>query len=148
MLAIPLQITRQGFLREDSVEKSINRAIELLLQTPCYDCRSDPKYGFIFKNLRFEIFNEREGTVNSPVDGTSSPDGWLYKKKVSGTSRNLNTFASDLQKAIVQYEPRLSGVSVSLTYVREEKTIYVAVKGTIPATKTPYKYQTTIKVWN
>ena len=148
MLAIPLQITRKGFLREESVESSIGSGIELLLQTPCYDCKCDPRYGFIFKNLRFEIFNENEGTVNSPSDAGTDASGWLYKKKVSGTSRNINTFASDLQKAIAQYEPRLSGINVSLSYVRQEKTIYVTVKGTITATKTPYKYETIIKVWN
>lgn len=148
MLSIPLQITSKGILREESVERSIDKSLTLLLQTPCYECKADPQYGFIFKNLRFEIFNENEGTINNPLGDSTASDSWLYKKKVSGTSKNINTFASELQNAVTRYEPRLSKVIASLTYVREEKNIYVSVKGVITATNTPYQYKNIIRVWN
>ena len=156
MISIPLQITPKGFLRDETVEDSIGHSIELLMQTPLYGCKADPHYGFVFKNLRFEIFNENEGTVNDGLAPNTEQiqavknDGGknLYKIKVSGTSKNINTFATELQKAIIKYEPRLGNISVSLSYVREEKMIYVSVKGSIIESNTPYKYETTIRIWN
>ena len=155
MISIPLQITPKGFLRDDTVEASIGHSIELLMQTPMYGCKADPHYGFVFKNLRFETFNESEGTVSDGLASNTvqmqakknTGDKDIYKMKVSGTSRNINTFAAELKKAITTYEPRLGSVSVSLSYVREEKTIYVSVKGKIVESRAPYKYETTIKIW-
>ena len=68
--------------------------------------------------------------------------------KMSGSSKNINTFASELKEAIAKYEPRLSDVSTTMTYVREEKKIYVAVKGVIVETGKDYQYQTIIRIWN
>ena len=103
------------------------------MQTPCYSCVADSEYGFILRNLRFENFNENDGTLDDV--------------KVSGSSKNANTFASELKDTIVRNEPRLSDVNVTLTYIREEKTIYVSVKGVITDTGKPYQYQTTIRIW-
>jgi len=147
-LSIPLQITDKGFRREESLDKSISSAIAMLLQTACYSCAADPNYGFIFKNLRFEIFNENEGTIYNSMPELNLKDKDLYNKKVSGSSRNISTFAAELQKAIVDYEPRLSEVNAVLTYIREEKKIYVSVKGVITETGENYQYQTIIRIWN
>ena len=148
MIAIPLQITRKGFLRTDDIDKSISSALSMLLQTPCYNCVADPQYGFILKNLRFEIFNESEGTINNFQLETTPQEQQLYKKKVSGSSKNISTFAADLKEAVTKYEPRLSDVSAMMTYVREEKRIYITIKGVITETGEAYQYQTTIKIWN
>ena len=147
-LSIPLQITDKGFLREESLDKSIAEAITMLLQTPCQSCVADPQYGFIFKNMRFEIFNESDGTVYNSTGDLSLSEQRLYKMKVSGSSKNINTFASELKEAIIKYEPRLSDVSTTMTYVREEKIIHVAVKGIITETGKEYQYKTTIRIWN
>ncbi len=147
-LSIPLQITNKGFLREERIDKSINSAISMLLQTDCYSCAADPNYGFIFKNLRFEIFNENEGTVYNSLPNLTEKDNDLYNKKVSGSSRNISTFAAELQKSIVEYEPRLSDVNAVLTYIREERLIYVSVKAIIKDTGDNYQYQSTIRIWN
>ena len=148
MIAIPLQITRKGFLRTDDVDKSISSALAMLLQTPCYSCVADPQYGFILKNLRFEVFNENEGTINNFQIEATPQEQQLYKKKVSGSSRDINTFAAELKEAVTKYEPRLSDVSAMMTYVREEKRIYITIKGVITETGETYQYQTTIKIWN
>jgi hypothetical protein len=37
---------------------------------------------------------------------------------------------------------------VSMTYIREERMIYVTVKGVIVSTKEDYVYDQTIRVWN
>ena len=132
-IAIPLRLSREGFQRTEDLEKSISSSLTLLLQTPCYSCVADSEYGFILRNLRFENFNENDGTLDNV--------------KVSGSSKNANTFASELKDTIVRNEPRLSDVNVTLTYIREEKTIYVSVKGVITDTGKPYQYQTTIRIW-
>ena len=147
-LSIPLQITEKGLLREEHLDKSIDMAIAMLLQTPYYGSPADPQYGFVFKNLRFEIFNENDGTIEEPQESLSPQDHRLYEIKVSGSSKNINTFAAELKEAIVRNEPRLSDVSATLIYVREEKKIYVTVKGVITETGKEYQYQTTIKIWN
>lgn len=148
MIAIPLQITKKGFQRTDSIDKSISSALSMLLQTPCYSCVADPQYGFIFKNLRFEVFNENEGTINNFQTDNTPKDQYLYKKKVSGSSKNISTFAAELKEAVMKYEPRLSEVSTMMTYIREEKKIYITIKGVISETGEAYQYQTTIKIWN
>jgi len=148
-ISIPLQINKKGFVQQEDEKKSIDEAMRLLIQSPRYSCVADPQYGFIFKNLRFEIFNENEGTVYTP-DESSRNLSWkdrLYKMKVSGTSKNVNTFASELKNVIEIYEPRLEDVTVSLTYIREEKIIYVTVKGVIIASRSDYDYETKIKIW-
>lgn len=147
-LSIPLQITDKGFLREESLDKSIAQSISMLLQTPCQSCVADPQYGFVFKNLRFEIFNESDGTIYNSIDDIPASDRRLYNMKASGSSKNVNTFASELKEAIVKYEPRLSDVNTTMTYVREEKKIYVSVTGVITETGKEYNYNTIIRIWN
>ena len=147
MITIPLKITRKGFERCSDVAKSIDMALSLLLQTPCYGCVADPKYGFVFKNLRFEILNENEGTVYDSRGETTEVMRRIYKRKVSGTSKDSNTFAAALKDAVARYEKRLSNISVSMTYIREERIIYVSVKGIITATGTFYQYNTQIRIW-
>ena len=149
-ISLPLQIKNNGLARDEKMVKAIDSFLSLLLNTPCNSCAADPNFGFVFNNLRFEIFNENEGVVydsedevhdnNNPLD--------LYVKKISGTSKNLNTFASELKKAIETYEKRLTNVAVSMTYLREERNIYVTVKGFIPAIEKEYQYNTNIKIWN
>lgn len=148
MIAIPLQITKKGFLRTDVIDKSISSALSMLLQTPCYSCVADPLYGFVLKNLRFEVFNENEGTVDNFQTDITSKDQLLYKMKVSGSSKNVSTFAAELKEAVTKYEPRLSDVSTMMTYIREEKKIYITVKGVITETGEAYQYQTILKIWN
>lgn len=147
MITIPLQITPKGLKRNDDVAQNIDMALSLLLQTPCYSCAADPKYGFIFKNLRFEILNENEGTVYDSQGETAEIMRRIYKRKVSGTSKDANTFAAALRDAIARYERRLSNIDVSMTYIRDERVIYVSVKGVIVETRADYLYNTQIRIW-
>ena len=72
----------------------------------------------------------------------------IYDKKISGSSKSINTFASELKDSIIKYERRLEDVSVSMTYIREERQIYITIKGVIVSTKENYVYKQTIRVWN
>ena len=146
-LSIPLRIEKGRLARVDNTQKAIDSALALLMSTSCGDSAADPVYGFIFNNLRFEIFNENEGVVyNSSADENDDPEG-IYSKKLSGSSSNLNTFAARLRDKIENYEKRLDSVKVSMTYAREERKIYVNVKGKIIATGKAYQYSTVINVW-
>ena len=141
---IPLQINSGVLATYTDVKESIDAHVELLLTTPVGSCVSDPNFGFILNNLRFEIFNENEGVVLNADEDPSE----LYEKKVSGSSRNVNTFAIELKQLIEHYEPRLEDVLVTMSYVREHRKIYITVRGTISQTQTNYSYQTCMRVWH
>lgn len=142
-IGIPLTI-RKGRLGNENRKDSIDSHIELLLSTPEGGCVSDLEFGFVFNNLRFEIFDENEGVVlNSDSDQSA-----LYEKKISGTSRNVNTFAVELKRQIEKYEQRLSEVQVTMAYIREHRKIYITVRGIISETRAEYQYQTSLNVWN
>ena len=148
-IAIPFQLVKGGLARTEDPRKAIDSALALLMTTPVFGSAADPEYGFIFNNLRFEIFNERDGVVfNSAAeqDFRESQLG-LYMKKISGSSASLDTFAADLKESIQRYEKRLKQVSVAMTYIREERKIYVEVTGALVQDDAPYKYSTVINVW-
>jgi len=137
-----------GLSRTDNLKESIDSFLEILLTSACGDCCIDPEFGFIFNNMRFEIFNEREGTIFNSSSADNETDNDIYSKKISGNSKNINTFATDLKQVIMKYEHRLSDVTATMSYVREERKIYITVTGVIIETKEKYKYETTLKIWS
>ena len=147
-ISIPLQLTPKGLQREENLKRSIDTNLYLIITTERFSSPADPMFGFVFNNLRFEMFNENEGVVFDSGDTeTMSNIQGAYDKKISGSSKSINTFASELKTVINKYEERLEKVSVSMTYIREERQIYITVKGTIVDTKQDYTYSQTIRVW-
>ena len=148
-ISIPLLLTPKGLLRNESLKGSIDANVYLIITTERFSTPADPQFGFVFNNLRFEMFNENEGVVfdSGDTDSMSNIQG-AYDKKISGSSKSINTFAAELKAAISKYEERLENISVSMTYIREERLIYITVKGVIISTKEDYIYDQTIKVWN
>jgi hypothetical protein len=109
---------------------------------------ADPDFGFVFNNMRFEIFDEHEGVIYNSGDTiyeTSSQD--IYSMKISGSSKNMNTFAAELKELVKQYEKRLDDVSATMTYIREERKIYITIKGVIISSKEDYVFTTVLRVW-
>lgn len=147
-LSIPLEVKKKGFAREKSLKKSLDESLYMLLTTPRYNNMSDPEYGFVFNNMRFEIFDEHEGVIYNSGD-TIYDRGIkdVYNKKISGSSKNMNTFAAELKEVVKNYEKRLSDVAVTMTYIREERMIYVTIKGVITQTKEDYVFTSTLRVW-
>ena len=147
-LSIPLEVKKKGFAREKSLKKSLDESLYMLLTTPRYNNMSDPEYGFVFNNMRFEIFDEHEGVIYNSGD-TMYDRGIkdVYNKKISGSSKNMNTFAADLKEVVKNYEKRLNEVAVTMTYIREERLIYVTIKGIIIQTKEDYVFTSTLRVW-
>ena len=142
-------MTEKGLQREEGLKRSIDTNLYLIITTERFSTPADPMFGFVFNNLRFEMFNENEGVVFDSGDTeTMSNIQGAYDKKISGSSKSINTFASELKTVINKYEERLEKVSVSMTYIREERQIYITVKGVIVSTKEDYIYDQIIKVWN
>ena len=148
-ISIPLKLTPKGLQREDDQKSAIDAAIGLIISTERFSTPADPQFGFVFNNLGFEIFNENEGVIfdSGDTDTMNLAQG-LYDKKISGSSKSINTFAAELKTAIMKYERRLDDISVSMTYIREERQIYITVKGVIASSKEDYVYNQVIKIWN
>ncbi len=150
-ISIPLAIKNKSLERIESTRTAINRFMELLLSTPVNSIPGDFDFGFVFNNLRFEIFDESEGVVydsNTEIIHDVEDPQSLYSKKISGTSRNINTFASELKRTIERFEPRLKDVNVSMTYVQGTKNIFVTIRAIIIESGEEYIYNTNIKVWS
>ena len=148
-LIAPIDIKKNELLQAKSEKEAIDAFMNLLMNSTCGECPIDTEFGFVFNNVRFEIFNEREGVVyNSLPDEDSSGDEDLYTKKISGNSKNINTFATELKAAIERYESRLENVSATMSYVREERKVYVTVTGIISTTQEKYKFDTILNIWN
>lgn len=144
-LKSPLNIVRGQLERTDDVQSSIDLSLDMLLNTPVGSVPLAPDYGFVFCNLRFQNIDESQGTI---YDDDTEEETLLYKLKLSGSSKNLQTFAAELNETIKKYEQRLSDTSTVMTYVRQSRVIIVAIRGTITKTNTPYEYRTTIKIWS
>ena len=147
-LLTPIDLTKHGLQRTSSIKEAIDAFLNLLLSTTCGESPIDPQFGFIFNNMRFEIFNEREGVVYNSQPSDDVEESSLYSKKISGNSKNFNTFATDLRMAILKYEPRLENVTATMSYIREERKVYVTVTGNITETKEKYQYETILNIWN
>ena len=131
------------------LKQSIVESIELLINTPLGSCAVDMDYGFVFNNMAFENFNESDGTIFNTQpkrDGFGEHFG-LYNKKISGSSKNISTFAADLREAICKYERRLANPLVSMTYIREERAIHVLVSGMILQSDQPFEHKYIYKLW-
>lgn len=149
-LKIPLEVKSDGLARDTELKQSIDDFLRILMTSPKYSFKADANFGFIFNNLSFENFNEAEGVISNLKSDLYdlSEEAGLYEKKISGSSKNFNTFAAELRTDIQTYEPRLKKISVTMTYVRLEREIYVDIKGKIAATGEDYQYRSVIKVWN
>jgi hypothetical protein len=145
-LVAPLEIGKSGFQQARSVKESIDSFLTLLVNSTCGECSIDPKFGFVFNNTRFEIFNEQQGVIYNSIQDANEQNDSLYTKKISGNSRNVNTFSSELKAAVEKYERRLNDVTATMEYVRSERTIYITITGVIAQTGEKYRYETTLKI--
>jgi len=149
-LSLPLRIENGRVAGAKSTKQAIDDTLSMLMTTPLYSNPADPGFGFVLMNLRFEQIDEKEGIVyDSAHDGISPVlDDEIYTKKISGNSRNLNTFASELKESIIRSEKRIKNVKVTMTYLREERAIVVVVTGTIRETGEDYQFQKRVEIWN
>lgn len=148
-LSLPLSVVKGKLSRERDMKRSIDSNLATMIAAARFSCVADPDYGFVFNNYRFNIFNENEGVIfDSKPQKTLPTERNIYNLKLSGKSLNVNTFAAEISRVVASYEPRLSDVKASMTYVREQKLVYVTVNGVIAETGEEYTFTTTVKVWN
>ena len=147
-LLTPLDLTKRGLMRANKTKEAIDAFLNLLLGSTCGECPIDSQFGFVFNNMRFEIFNEHEGVIYNSLPTDEDAVNDLYNKKISGNSKNFNTFATELKAAIIKYEPRLENVTATMSYIREERKVYITVTGIIAETKEKYQYDTILNIWN
>lgn len=127
---IPLQIEKgSGFKRQQNDVESIRSFIEILVSTPLGSFEADPGFGFVFKNFRFQNFNEDKGILYSSDPDNESSE--YYRYKIQGHGINFNTFAHELKVAIEKYESRLKQVRVNMEYSAKEKKIDIIVTGVV-----------------
>ena len=142
-LKLPLEISKGRLSCARDIKASLDKALGMFLNTPKGSLAMDREYGFHFMGLRFEILDETTGTVYN----SSPEEDSVYRKKISGSSKNLNTFAAELSRSLSEYEPRLEDISVTMAYSRAEHVIYLSIQANIKQTGEPYEYKTQISVW-
>lgn len=142
-IRLPLQIENGQLAVDEKMKQSINKHLDALLNTRQGTVVCDPDYGFELASLRFENFDENSGTVFTSEKHPSD----IYKKKLSGSSKNLQTFAAEFNKQLAKYEPRITDTTVVMNYIREEKKILLIIRGRVRELDIPYQYQTSITVW-
>ena len=138
-LKIPFGIDRGGFEREKSGKHSIDSFLDMLISTAKGTFIADPDFGFVLNNLKFENFNEKSGVI----DGEINP----YNLKISGNSKNSDTFAYELCDEIKRYEKRINSPFVEMSYISKRRLILINITAVLPETKEEYKYSTVIKIW-
>lgn len=146
-LSIPLKFDNQhGFERETHTTESIKQFIELLVSCHLGVCSSNPSFGFIFKNCRFENFDEKKGSIATPENTDIITPSHTFK--IKGNSGNFNTFARELKEQLSIFEPRLRDINIKMEYYAVTKKIELKIKGFV-IDKTIEKFEHTIfiHVW-
>ena len=66
-IKIPFQITNGNIDTEVNLKKSVDNFIDLLVSSHLGHFKSDPEFGFVFKNFSFENFDEKKGTIANSI---------------------------------------------------------------------------------
>lgn len=126
--SLPLIIDKgQGFRRNLDVSSSVRSFIEIIVSCPLGSFAADPDFGFVFKNFRFQNFNEDKGVLFSSEPEKESSEYYSYK--IQGHGINFNTFAHELKVGIERFEPRLKQVKVRMEYSPLQRSIEIIVSG-------------------
>lgn len=140
---IPFQISDGTIEHENDIQKSIDSFIDLLVSTQFGHFKANHDFGFVFKNYRFENFDEKKGTIATQDDAEPR-----VNYKISGTSKNPQNFANELKKSIEKFEPRLRIKEVSMDYNPKKQNIRLQISGQITYDKNrEYSHEINFHVW-
>lgn len=146
-IKIPFQIHSGKIDREKDINKSINEFIELLVSSHLGSFTPDGDFGFIFINFKFEIFNEKKGTISYLKKADEYVD-INYTKKISETSKNMGSFAYDLKRNIEKHEQRLKNVEVNMKYNPKEIMVTLEIIGKLNNERSvDYNHKIVFQVW-
>jgi len=126
-------------LDESNLKASIDSFLGLLIASNKYDSIADEEFGFCLEDFRFETFDLEKARfhenfpVRDPSENTDLRDvrDNLYMKRLTGNSKNADTFARELKNTIERYERRLKEVSVSMDFQQYGRVIHIIVTGKI-----------------
>lgn len=142
-IKIPFQIVSGCVEQEEDLKKSVDSFIDLLVSTQFGQFKADPDFGFIFKNHRFENFDEKKGTI-----ATRNENEQLKELKIEGTSKNPMNFANALKRNIEEYEKRLLVKEVVMEYDKKRHNIKLLISGALRAERQiPYSHEINFYVW-
>ncbi|MFZ4398526.1 MAG: hypothetical protein ACOYO1_00715 [Bacteroidales bacterium] len=147
-LKIPFQIQHGKIECEADIIQSVNNFIELIVSSEIGSFQPDLNFGFVFKNYKFENFDETNGTLMCVEKKVNEKNDINYTKKIIDSSNNSNNFALDLKRSIEKYEQRLKNIYVSMEYERAEKLIKLKIEGKLNIEKpTNYSHSISFHVW-
>ena len=142
-IKFPFQIVSGCIEQEEDLKKSVDSFIDLLVSTQFGQFKADPDFGFIFKNHRFENFDEKKGTI-----ATRNENEQLKELKIEGTSKNPMNFANALKRNIEEYEKRLLVKEVVMEYDKKRHNIKLLILGALRAERQiPYSHEINFYVW-
>lgn len=140
---IPFQIVNGAIEQEADLKKSVDKFLDLLVATQFGQFKADPDFGFIFKNHRFENFDEKKGTIATRNEGDMSGE-----LKIEGTSKNPKNFANALKMNIEEYEKRLLVNEVVMEYDKKRHNIKLLITGVLKMERqAPYSHEINFYVW-
>lgn len=144
---VPFQFCKgKGIAKTGDIRASVASFVELLVSTPQGSCESEPGFGFMLKNFRFENVNEERGVLYSSLPNEEDEATGYYSYKIHGRSNNgQKTFALDLKRSIERYEPRLRQVRVNIEYQQQQKTVVLTVTG-VTGENLGERFEHTIKI--
>ena len=142
-IKIPFQLVNGSVELETDVKKSVDKFIDLLVATPFGQFKADLDFGFVFKNYRFQNFDEKRRTVAYLKEEDSMCD-----YKITGTSKNPKNFANALKRNIESYEPRMLVSEVTMDYNAKKHNVKLLISGQIKRDKPqPYSHEIYFYVW-
>lgn len=140
---IPFQIVNGTVEQETDIKKSVDRFVDLLIATPKGHFKADPDFGFVFKNFRFENFDEKRRTI-----AYRKADEPMNDYKITGSSKNPKNFAYALKRNIEMYEPRMEVSEVTMDYDSKKHNVKLLISGLIKGDKTQiYSHEVNFYVW-
>lgn len=139
-IKIPFQITNGNIDTEVNLKKSVDNFIDLLVSTHLGHFKSDPEFGFVFKNFSFENFDKKKGTIANSIS--------FFDYKISESSKNPQNFAYILKKNIETYEKRIELHEITMNYNRTKRNIKLCVFGKLKTDQRPdYKHEINFHIW-
>ena len=147
-IKIPFQLNKGSIDREEDLRKSVDQFIELLVSSYSGCFVPDSDFGFIFKNFKFENFDELGGTIFYGKKNKKESVDINYTKKINNSSNNPNSFALDLKRTIDKYEQRLKNVTVKMDYHKKTKLITLEINAKFNIDKpTDYHHTISFHIW-
>jgi len=117
---------------EKSISESISNFIKLMVNSPNGSFKPNSRFGFTLNNCYFENPNSKDE---------------LKGKKILGKSDNVGNFASDMEKVIKLFEPRLLNLDIRTDFEKVQSKVTITITGLIAEIRKSYKQELVFFIW-